>query len=118
MKTLIADRPQTLGEEIANAVSHGIGFLLAVASLPILVHQAALRGSASDVVAASVFAATMILLYLVSAIYHALPASRAKVWLNRLDHAAIYLFIAGSYTPFTLGILRGGWGWTLFGIVW
>lgn len=118
MKTLIADRPQTLGEEIANAVSHGIGFLLAVASLPILVHQAALRGSAFDVVAASVFSATMILLYLISALYHALPASRAKVWLNRLDHAAIYVFIAGSYTPFTLGILRGGWGWTLFGIVW
>ncbi|HRP27867.1 MAG TPA: hemolysin III family protein [Burkholderiaceae bacterium] len=118
METLMTDRPQTLGEEIANAVSHGIGFLLAVASLPILVHQAALRGTAFDIVGASVFAATMILLYLVSAIYHAIPASRAKVWFNRLDHAAIYIFIAGSYTPFTLGVLRGGWGWTLFGIVW
>lgn len=114
----MADRSQTLGEEIANAVSHGIGFLLAIASLPILVHQAALRGTAFDVVGASVFAATMILLYLVSAIYHAIPASRAKIWLNRLDHAAIYVFIAGSYTPFTLGVLRGGWGWTLFGVVW
>lgn len=118
MKTLTADRPQTLGEEIANSVSHGIGFLLAVASLPILVHHAALRGSVFDVVAASVFAATMILLYSISALYHALPASRAKVWLNRLDHAAIYVFIAGSYTPFTLGVLRGGWGWTLFVVVW
>lgn len=114
----MADRSQTLGEEIANAVSHGIGFLLAIASLPILVHQAALRGTAFNVVGASVFAATMILLYLVSAIYHAIPASRAKIWLNRLDHAAIYVFIAGSYTPFTLGVLRGGWGWTLFGVVW
>lgn len=118
MKTLMADRSQTLGEEIANAVSHGIGFLLAIASLPILVHHAALRGSAFDVVAASVFGATMILLYSISALYHALPASRAKALLNRLDHAAIYLFIAGSYTPFTLGVLRGGWGWTLFGVVW
>jgi len=118
MKTLTPDRPQALGEEIANAVSHGLGCLLAIASLPILVHQAASRGSASDVAAASVFAATMILLYSVSTLYHALPASRAKVWLNRLDHAAIYLFIAGSYTPFTLGVLRGGWGWTLFTVVW
>lgn len=118
MQTLMADRPQTLGEEIANAVSHGIGFLLAVASLPILVHQAALRGTAFDVVGASVFAATMILLYLVSALYHAIPASRAKAWFNRIDHAAIYVFIAGSYTPFTLGVLRGSWGWTLFGVVW
>lgn len=112
------DRAQTLGEEIANAISHGLGFLLAVASLPILVYFAAQQGSALDVVAASVFAGTMILLYLVSAIYHAVPASRAKAWLNRLDHAAIYLFIAGSYTPFALGVLRGGWGWALFGIVW
>ena len=70
------------------------------------------------VVAASVFAGTMILLYLVSALYHAVPQSRVKAWLNRLDHAAIYVFIAGSYTPFTLGVLRGGWGWMLFGIVW
>ncbi len=111
-------RHQTLGEEIANAISHGLGFLLAIASLPILVFHAAQRGTAVNVVAASVFAGTMILLYLVSALYHALPPSRAKVWLNRLDHAAIYVFIAGSYTPFTLGVLYGGWGWTLFGIVW
>ena len=111
-------RDQTLGEEIANAVSHGLGFLLAVASLPILVWQAARHGTAVNVVAASVFAGTMILLYLISALYHALPPGRAKLWLNRLDHAAIYLFIAGSYTPFVLGVLRGGWGWTLFTIVW
>ena len=117
-KAIPADRPQTLGEEIANAVSHGLGFLLAVASLPILVWRAARVGGAADVVGASVFAGTMILLYLVSTLYHALPAGRAKLWLNRLDHAAIYVFIAGSYTPFTLGVLRGGWGWSLFGIVW
>ncbi|MBI5258524.1 MAG: hemolysin III family protein [Burkholderiales bacterium] len=114
----LADRPQTWGEELANTISHGVGFLLAVASLPILVHMAALRGSAVNVVAVSVFAATMILLYLVSALYHAVPAGMVKHWLNRLDHAAIYLFIAGSYTPFVLGVLRGGWGWALFGVVW
>ena len=116
--TVAAARPQTLGEEIANAVSHGLGFLLAVASLPVLVWTAARHGAAVDVVGASVFAGTMILLYLVSAVYHALPAGRAKQWMCRLDHAAIYLFIAGSYTPFTLGVMQGTWGWTLFGVVW
>jgi hemolysin III len=111
-------RPQTLGEEIANAISHGLGCLLAIASLPILVYYAAQRGGAVNVVAASVFAGTAIVLYLVSALYHAVPAGTAKRWLGRLDHAAIYVFIAGSYTPFTLGVLRGGWGWALFGVVW
>ncbi|WP_399679025.1 hemolysin III family protein [Xenophilus sp.] len=111
-------REQTLGEEIANAISHGLGCLLAIASLPILVHHAALRGDPTQVVAASVFAGTAILLYLVSTLYHALPAGRAKVWFNRLDHASIYLFIAGSYMPFVLGVLKGAWGWSLFAVVW
>ncbi len=115
------ERPQTLGEEIANAISHGLGFLLALASLPILVWQANRLGGAVDIVAACVFSATMMVLYGISTLYHALPASRAssaKAWLQRLDHAAIYLFIAGSYTPFTLGVLSGGWGWMLFCAVW
>jgi hemolysin III len=116
--TRAPERTQSFGEEIANALSHGIGFLLAVASMPVLVHFAARRGGAADVVAASLFSATMIVLYLVSALYHALPAGAAKRWLNRLDHAAIYVFIAGSYMPYLLGVLRGAWGWTLFGIVW
>jgi hemolysin III len=114
----IAERAQTVGEEIANALSHGIGLLLAVASLPILVTFATQHGGAASVVGASVFSATMILLYLTSTLYHALPAGRAKLLFAKLDHAAIYLFIAGSYTPFALGALRGGWGWTLFGLVW
>jgi len=113
-----ADRPQTLGEEIANAVSHGLGLLLAIAALPLLVVFTLRQGSAVNVVGASVFAATAMLLYGVSTLYHALPAGRAKRWFNRLDHAAIFVFIAGSYTPFTLGVLRGAWGWALFGVVW
>lgn len=111
-------RTQTLGEEIANALSHGLGFLLAVASLPILVHHAAVRGDGANVVGASLFAGTAIVLYLVSTLYHALPPGRAKDWFNRFDHAAIYLFIAGSYMPFLFGVLRGAWGWSLFGVVW
>jgi hemolysin III len=113
-----ADRAQTWGEEVANSLSHGIGLLLAVASLPILVQFSARQGGTASVVGASLFSATMILLYGVSTLYHALPAGRAKHWFNRLDHAAIFLFIAGSYMPYLLGVLRGPWGWTLFGIVW
>ncbi len=111
-------RTQSPGEELANAASHGIGLMLAIAALPVLVWQAGHMGEPVDVVGASVFAGTMILLYLVSTVYHALPAGRAKAWAKRIDHAAIYVFIAGSYTPFTLGVLQGAWGWTLFGMVW
>ena len=110
MSASSADREQTVGEEIANALSHGLGFLLAVAALPILVQSAAQRGGAIHVVAASLFAGTMIVLYFVSTLYHALPSGRAKVWMNRLDHASIYLFIAGSYMPFLFGVLNGAWG--------
>jgi len=116
--THAAERPQTRGEELANAASHALACALAVAALPILVLQSRRLGSTIDVVAASLFCSTMILLYLVSTLYHALPAGRAKAWFNRLDHAAIFVFIAGSYTPFALGVLQGGWGWTLFGLVW
>ncbi|MFT3805249.1 MAG: hemolysin III family protein [Burkholderiaceae bacterium] len=111
------DRPQTLGEEIANAISHGIGFLLAVASLPILLMSDTVRGAMS-ITAVSVFSATMMVLYLASAVYHALPQGTLKRAFQRLDHASIFLFIAGSYMPFVLGPLRGPWGWSLFGVVW
>jgi hemolysin III len=117
-RTFDDDRPQTFGEELCNSLSHGLGFLLALASLPVLVNYAAQRGSGASVVGACVFSATMMLLYFSSTLYHALPPGRAKRFFNKLDHSAIYLFIAGSYTPFALGALRGGWGWSLFGIVW
>ena len=111
-------RDQTLWEEVANSISHGVGFLLAIASLPLLLASAGPATSAINIVAMCIFSATMTLLYGISTLYHALPAGRSKNWLNRCDHAAIYLFIAGSYTPFVLGVLRGGWGWSLFGVVW
>ncbi len=111
-------RLQTKGEEIANSISHGLGFVLALAGAPVLIVAATRRGTTSDLVAVSVFAAAMALMYLSSTIYHALPRGRAKETFHVLDHAAIYLLIAGTYTPFTLGVLKGGWGWTLFGLVW
>jgi hemolysin III len=110
-------RAQSLGEEIANSVSHGVGLVAAVAAAPVLIVGALDLGSAA-IVAAAVFAATMVLLYLISTLYHALPAGRAKRVFMKLDHGAIYLFIAGTYTPFALGALNGPWGWTLFGLVW
>lgn len=111
-------RPQTRGEEIANSVSHGLGALAALVAMPVLIVHASLHGSAADIVGASIFTVTMLLLYSISAIYHALPQGPAKRLFNRLDHGSIYAFIAGSYTPFTLGVLGGAWGWSLFGMVW
>ena len=110
-------RSQTIGEEIANAVSHGVGFALAVASIPVLV-IAALPHGARAVVGAAVFASTASLLYLTSTLYHAITHERAKRVLRVLDHGAIYLLIAGTYTPFTLGVLHGAWGWSLLGTIW
>jgi len=112
------DTQESRREEVANSVSHGLGFVLAVAGAPLLIATAIRRGTLADVVAVSVFAASMALLYLSSTIYHALPPGRTKNAFHVLDHAAIYLLIAGTYTPFTLGVLKGGWGWTLFGLVW
>jgi hemolysin III len=111
-------RPQSLGEEIANSVSHGLGLLAAIAATPVLIVTAVRRGDPAGVIAVSVFSATMITVYLSSALYHALPPGRAKNIVQHFDHGAIYLLIAGTYTPFTLGILCGPWGWTLLGIVW
>lgn len=114
---MVEERPQTLGEEIANSLSHGVALLAALAGVPFLLVSVS-HLSAANIVGAAVFGATMILLYLTSTLYHALPMGRAKQVFMKLDHGAIYLFIAGSYTPFALGALGGPWGWTLFGLVW
>lgn len=111
-------RVPSLGEEIANCVSHGVGCLAALVTTPFLVLAAARRGDSVAVVGASVFAGTVVTLYLASTLYHALPRNKAKHLFRVLDHSAIFLLIAGTYTPFTLGVLRGAWGWTLFGVVW
>jgi hemolysin III len=111
-------RSPSLGEEIANSASHGVAFVGAVAATPVLVLAAVRHGGASGLVGASVFAASVLLLYFISTLYHALPDTRAKRLFRIFDHSAIFLLIAGTYTPFTLGLLRGPWGWTLFALVW
>lgn len=112
------ERPQSLGEEIANAVSHGLGLLAALAATPFLISATVRRGTTRDIVGTSVFAGTLVLLYLASTLYHALPRNKAKRVFRVLDHGAVFLLIAGTYTPFTLGVLRGPWGFSLFGLVW
>jgi hemolysin III len=114
----VPEREQSRGEEIANSVSHGIGLVAALVATPFLVLQAVRRGDTGFIVGASVFAATMVLLYLASTLYHALPIGKAKRVFRVIEHSAIFLLIAGTYTPFTLGVLRGAWGWTLLGLVW
>lgn len=110
-------RLQTVGEEIANAISHGVGVLAAIAITPFLIIKAIPLG-ASAVTGAAIFGASMIILYASSAIYHSLPQCKAKKIFQIFDHSAIFLLIAGTYTPFTLSVLQGAWGWTLFGLIW
>lgn len=105
-------------EELANALTHGAGFVASLIGLPILVLAAADRGEREALIGASVFGAALVALYAASTLYHAVSRPALKQRLRLLDHSAIYLLIAGTYTPFTLGVLRGRWGWTLFGIVW
>lgn len=112
------EQSQSLGEEIANSLSHGVGAVAALIAVPILLVTAARRGDAANVIGAALFAGTMVLLYLASTLYHALSRTKAHRLFRLLDHGAIFLLIAGTYTPFTLGVLRGAWGWTLFGSIW
>jgi hemolysin III len=113
---------QTIGEEIANSVSHGVGAALAVAGFVLLTIRAAgassAESSAMQIICCGIFGASTILLYLCSTLYHSLSYTRAYRVMRSLDHGSIYLLIAGTYTPFTLLGLRGSLGWTLFGIVW
>jgi hemolysin III len=112
------EREQSRGEEIANSISHGIGLIAALGATPLLFMHAVRRGDTGFVIGASIFAATMVLLYLASSIYHALPPGKAKRVFHDIEHSAIFLLIAGTYTPFTLGVLRGTWGWTFLGLIW
>ena len=108
----------TLREEIANSITHGVGILFSVAGLAVLIGLAARYGDAWHIVSCSIFGATMILLYTASTLYHGITHPGAKQVLRICDHCAIFLLIAGTYTPFTLVNLRGPWGWSLFGTIW
>lgn len=111
-------RPLTFGEELACCISHGVGLLASLAALPVLILGALERQDPWQVVGCAVFGAMLVLLYAASTIYHALPQSTHKSLWRVIDHSAIYLLIAGTYTPFTLGALRGPWGWTLLVSIW
>ena len=105
-------------EELANAVTHGLGAALSIAGLVLLVVFASLHGDAWRVVSLSIYGATLVLLYVASTLYHGFRRPGVKRFFQALDHSAIYLLIAGTYTPVTLVLMRGGWGWTLFGLIW
>lgn len=111
-------RSESPREELANAVTHGIGTLLGGAGLVLLVVRAARWGDAWQVTSTAVFGFTLVLLYGASTLYHSLQTERLRPLMQRVDHAAIFLLIAGTYTPFLLVTLRGPWGWSLFGVVW
>lgn len=108
----------TKGEEIANAITHGIGALLSIAALVLLIIDATIFGNAWHIVSFTLFGSTMLLMYLCSTMLHSLPRGKAKDIFEILDHSAIYFFIAGTYTPFLFLVVKGWVGWTIFGVVW
>lgn len=113
------ERLQSIGEEWANCLSHGLGLVLAAfVGLPVLIFEALRHHDSWQVVGGSIFGASLILLYAASTLYHLLPPGRPKQWCRLLDHSAIFLLIAGTYTPFALGALRGPWGWSVLVAVW
>jgi hemolysin III len=114
----VKSREQSRGEEKANSISHGIGLVATLVATPFLIIHALEHGDTGFIVGASLFAASMVLLYLASTLYHALPIGKAKRVFRIIEHSAIFLLIAGTYTPLTLGVLRGPLGWALFGLIW
>lgn len=108
----------TLGEELVNSISHGIGAGLSVAALVLCIVRAAYKSSAAGIVGASIYGATLVILYCMSTLYHAITNQTARRVFRVFDHTSIYLLIAGTYTPITLVTIKGAMGWTLFGIVW
>ena len=111
-------RPQSLGEEMASGISHGIALVVIFLAIPILIDSAYRQGNTWNIIGSGVFGGALVFMYLSSTLYHLLPENRAKHVFRVFDHAAIFFLIAGTYTPFTLGVLRGAWGWTIFGLVW
>ncbi|MFO8061335.1 MAG: hemolysin III family protein [bacterium] len=111
-------RQYSVREEVFHAIAHGIGLILAIAGLIALITLSAMRGNMWHVISTSIYGGTLVILYLNSTLYHALAKSRAEKVFRILDHSSIYLLIAGTYTPFALVTIKGGWGWAVFGIVW
>ncbi|MDP1930398.1 MAG: hemolysin III family protein [Gammaproteobacteria bacterium] len=111
-------REQTRGEELANSISHGVGLVAALVASPFLLTRAAELDDAAFMVGVVIFAIAIVFQYLTSSLYHALPVGKLKQVLRVIEHSAIFVLIAGTYTPFTLGVLRGPWGWTLCAMVW
>lgn len=110
--------PASIREEVANALTHGIGAAVALAAGAVLITLVAVRGDGWELAGTIVFCVALFLLYLASTLYHAIPHPVAKARLKVFDHCAIYVLIAGTYTPFTLIGLRGAWGWSLFAVIW
>ena len=105
-------------EEIVNIFTHGLGLLLSIGGVAVLVFFASVYGSAWHIVSCSIYGATLVLVYAASTSYHAAVSIESKQRLRNVEQASIFLFIAGTYTPFTLVVLNGWWGWSLFGVVW
>ncbi|MCI0451696.1 MAG: hemolysin III family protein [Candidatus Latescibacteria bacterium] len=114
----LRERKQSRGEEIANSISHGVGVIASIVAAAYLMLTTVREGAPARIIGAGVFSVTMVLVYVTSTLYHATTRERPKGVFRVLDHAAIFLLIAGTYTPFTLGVLRGRWGWTLLVVVW
>ena len=108
----------SVGEEIAHAITHGLGVVLAIAGLTVLVARATVYGNVWHIVSCSIFGATLVTMYMASTLFHSIPLPRAKHVLRVIDHTSIYFLIAGTYTPFALVTLHGPWGWSMFGITW
>jgi len=114
----LRSRAQTYQEEVANSVSHGVGLFIALIAAPLLFANALRTGEPRRIIAFGIYAATVVIMYAASMVYHGLPRGRAKFVCRIIDHSAIFLLIAGSYTPFMMGVLWGPWGWTLLTFVW
>jgi hemolysin III len=114
----LQNKTYSRNEEIANIITHGIGTALSIAGLAILVVFAARQSDAWKMVSFSIYGSTLVLLYLASTLYHSMRGQKVKAFFKVIDHASIYILIAGTYTPFMLINLRGPWGWSMFGSIW